>query len=210
MDTSEGLRARKKKQTRSRLLDAALDLFEDHGFESTTVEAITAKVGVSRRTFFRYFETKESLAFPEHESRQQQFLRAGLGDESLSSPQARAIAAFQAVAALYQDDPSLERRKFRIVQQSKQLQARQWQSMQSWEVILRRVLIGGIEDKVRQERLGAMTEHRGRVVRFMRSLFVRSWFQILASTRSSVRLSHAPSSEGVCPTLILLGSYAQR
>jgi AcrR family transcriptional regulator len=50
-------------RTREALIDAALMLFARDGFDATTTEQITQAAGVSPRTFFRYFPTKESVVF---------------------------------------------------------------------------------------------------------------------------------------------------
>jgi AcrR family transcriptional regulator len=55
-----GLRERKKRETRLALHRAALDLVEESGFEAVTTEQIAARAGVSARTLFNYFPTKES------------------------------------------------------------------------------------------------------------------------------------------------------
>lgn len=56
-----GLRARKQKRTRSTILDAAIDLFAEKGFDETTIDEIAERAFVSRRSFFRYFESKSDL-----------------------------------------------------------------------------------------------------------------------------------------------------
>lgn len=63
------LRERKKKRTREILVAAARQLFLQKGFEKTTVDEIAAAADVSQRTFFRYFATKESIVFSQHEAR---------------------------------------------------------------------------------------------------------------------------------------------
>lgn len=46
-----------------RLREAALDLFEEHGFDSTTVEDIASRAGVTKRTFFRHYADKREVLF---------------------------------------------------------------------------------------------------------------------------------------------------
>ncbi|MDZ5783546.1 FAD-dependent oxidoreductase [Marinococcus luteus] len=54
-------RTEKREQTRSRILQAAVHLFQEKGFEQTTVQEITASAEVAKGTFFNYFPTKESI-----------------------------------------------------------------------------------------------------------------------------------------------------
>ena len=55
--------------TRRRLQEAALDLFEGVGFDAVTVDDIAESAGTSRRTFFRYFATKEDAAVADFDAR---------------------------------------------------------------------------------------------------------------------------------------------
>jgi AcrR family transcriptional regulator len=50
-------------RTRDALFEAAMDLFSAHGYDETTTDEIAEAAGVSPRTFFRYFPTKESVLF---------------------------------------------------------------------------------------------------------------------------------------------------
>lgn len=56
-----GLRERTRTVVRSQLAQAALDLFVEQGFDATTVEQIAAATGLSRRSFHRYFASKEDV-----------------------------------------------------------------------------------------------------------------------------------------------------
>lgn len=55
------VRAAKKQATRDALVDHALELFNRRGYEAVTMDDIADAAGVSRRTAFRYFPTKDLL-----------------------------------------------------------------------------------------------------------------------------------------------------
>jgi AcrR family transcriptional regulator len=57
----EGLRERKRRMMRQRISDVATFMFATHGFDSVKVSAIAEVVGVSEKTIFNYFPTKESM-----------------------------------------------------------------------------------------------------------------------------------------------------
>ncbi|QJY48048.1 TetR family transcriptional regulator [Pseudonocardia broussonetiae] len=64
-----------------RLTRAALELFEERGFESTSVVEIADRARVTTRTFFRYFSDKAEVLFAESER-----IRAALVQEVLDAP----------------------------------------------------------------------------------------------------------------------------
>jgi AcrR family transcriptional regulator len=57
----EGLRQRKRRETRARIVDRALKLFLAQGYEATTVDEIAAGADISKRSFFDYFPSKEDV-----------------------------------------------------------------------------------------------------------------------------------------------------
>ena len=56
-----GFRSAKRHVIKESLWHAALELFDAQGYDKTTVEEIAEKAGISRRTFFRYFSSKDEI-----------------------------------------------------------------------------------------------------------------------------------------------------
>ncbi len=61
--SSTSRRARKKQRNRTRILDAARQLFQAQGYEATTVDEIAAAADFSRGTVFNYFPSKDHLLY---------------------------------------------------------------------------------------------------------------------------------------------------
>jgi AcrR family transcriptional regulator len=89
------------------MVDAALRLFAEQGYDETGTEQIAAQAGVSPRTFFRYFPTKESVLFGEYD-----FIRS-FGDVLLAQPDDMSdLAAIR--ESLIVLAPSIERLRPRV------------------------------------------------------------------------------------------------
>ena len=59
---------RKPVTTKDEISHVALSLFHAHGFDDVTVDQIAAAAGIGRRTFFRYFESKNDLPWGDFEA----------------------------------------------------------------------------------------------------------------------------------------------
>jgi mycofactocin system transcriptional regulator len=84
MDASAEPRVgRRPSTTRAELGEVAFELFAKQGFEATTVDDIAAAAGIGRRTFFRYFASKNDVPWGEFDERLDDMRRllAGLPDE---------------------------------------------------------------------------------------------------------------------------------
>jgi len=65
----EGLRERKKRQTRDSIAAAALALFLEHGYDAVTVADVAVAADVSEKTVFNHFPAKEDLVFANSEEK---------------------------------------------------------------------------------------------------------------------------------------------
>ncbi|GAB3267309.1 mycofactocin system transcriptional regulator [Kineosporia babensis] len=65
---AEARSGRPRATSRHNLERIALELFAEQGFDATTVEQIAEQAGVSRRTFFRYFDTKADVLWSDFDA----------------------------------------------------------------------------------------------------------------------------------------------
>ncbi|WP_415854009.1 TetR/AcrR family transcriptional regulator [Sinomonas sp. G460-2] len=86
-----GLRERKKLETRQRIVDAALKLFDDRGFERVPVAEIARAANVSEATVFNYFPSKEDLVYGGMQAYEDQLI-AAVGSRPKDTS---AVAAFR-------------------------------------------------------------------------------------------------------------------
>lgn len=103
-----GVREKKRRQTLERIAEAGLRLFLQNGYDGTTLEAIATAAGISRRTFFAYFKSKEDVLLASQGSGFSQALhRAMLEEARDQSPLAAAHACFLKLASRYETKESI-------------------------------------------------------------------------------------------------------
>src|SRR5262245_60420967 len=93
--------ARWEPNARERLVDAALELFRERGYDRTTVDDIAARAGLTERTFFRYFADKREVLFGGSRDLEKAIADAIAGSPDDASPLDAVVASLEAAAALF-------------------------------------------------------------------------------------------------------------
>lgn len=110
---------------RAQLTAAAITLFSTNGYERTTVDEIAEAAGVARRTFFRYFRSKEDAVFPDHDD----CLRRAREHLSAADPARPPFpvmgGAAHLVLAMYAADPTLAVARYRVTREVEVLRERE-------------------------------------------------------------------------------------
>src|SRR5438445_121903 len=122
-----GLRESKKLHTRQEIADKAMQLFAVRGFDRVTVAEVAAAAGVSEKTVFNYFPTKEDLFFDEVPRREAALVEAISGrepGESILSALRRlqtgecgrlCTPGFAAFARIIEESPALQAKELEVM-----------------------------------------------------------------------------------------------
>jgi AcrR family transcriptional regulator len=140
----EGLRERKKIATRLAIARAAMALFEERGYDGTTVDDIAAAANVSRRTFFRYFAGKDEVFIVDPEGKLQA-LHAALAEGPPEEPTIDALRrGILALTAAY-FEPELLLAETRVVYKEPALAAAGLAYQVRWEDALAQEVADDLE-----------------------------------------------------------------
>jgi AcrR family transcriptional regulator len=127
-----GLRERTRQAVRAEIGDVAMRLFLERGFDATTMEQIADEAGVSRRSLFRYFGTKEDIVLGQHADNGRLVQAALAARPAHETPWEALRAAFAVLA----EDPARTRDRDlavgRMLHETPSLRARQYEKQHQW------------------------------------------------------------------------------
>lgn len=152
-----GLRDLARSSVRDHLADQALRLFDERGFDATTVDDIAAAVGMSSRTFFRYFSTKEDVVVEDPVS-----FGMIVRDAAAQRPDGESAwtvlrRAFDPVAEKARVTTDSWLRGMRVMMSTASLRARSVEKHNAWAVMLEPVITARLDGPEDTKRYRART-----------------------------------------------------
>jgi AcrR family transcriptional regulator len=131
-----GLRERTRRTVRAELMTIGMRLFLTNGYDQTTIEDISAACGLSKRSFFRYFPSKEDLVFG-NLALVGERLAAHLADRPASEPAWPALRnALDFLVTLNLRDPERSLALRRMMRSTPALDARRLEKQMLWRGLL--------------------------------------------------------------------------
>ena len=158
---------------KERLVAAGFALFDERGYERTTVDDIAERAGVSRTTFFRVFRTKEDVIFPDHD----ELLGAIRERLHASTPRTALIAVAEAaslVLAHYLEEGERARARYRLTRTVPTLRERESAGIRQYTNVFRdylhRWMDGGPDTALRAQLMAnaVVTAHNHVLRRWLR------------------------------------------
>ena len=127
--------------SRTRLVDAAMSLFGEHGYAATTVDEIAARAGVTARTFFRHFGDKEEVLFSDDDSLMPHLIATIAEPTGPVAAEALMSRALSSLAEVMQPDREALRARQRIIDTEVSLAGRELAKQALWQRAVTTTLI---------------------------------------------------------------------
>lgn len=126
-----------------RMMAAALDLYDERGFEQTTAADIAGRAGVTERTFFRHFTDKREVLFDRENGLQAAAVAALAAAPDDADPMSALAAALDAACAFLADRRDHARRRQGVIDANPALQERELLKMS----LLAAALTAGLRER---------------------------------------------------------------
>ena len=190
-----------KQSPRDRLREAAFSLFEECGYEQTTVDDITERADLGRTTFFRNFRSKEDVIFPDHERLLGQ-IRARLATSSQSTALVAVSDAVRLVLLHYLDEGDLARQRYELTSTVTALRDREIASVARYQRLFREFIAEWMGDQSKSASLQAelmaaavVAAHNHVLRRWLRAQCPDPVAELDASMHQVIRLFTPPAAQ---------------
>lgn len=131
-----GLRDRARRAVRTEIAEVAFALFVERGFEQTTVDDIAVAAGLSRRSFFRYFPSKEDTVLGFLYELGHQLADAVAARPAEEDPWTALRAGFDVVLDGFQARPEEARALLQLIHETPTLRGRHQDKQDHWRQLL--------------------------------------------------------------------------
>ena len=122
-------------------MGAAIELFDEQGYEATTVAEIAERAGLTKRTFFRYFSDKREVLFSGSEELQHLWLDGAAAAPAAASPLAVVTAGLVPVAEMFTERHPFARIRAQIIEANPELQERELIKLQRLAAAIKDALV---------------------------------------------------------------------
>ena len=122
-------------------MSAAIELFDERGYEATTVAEIAERAGLTKRTFFRYFSDKREVLFSGSQELQRLWLEGVAAAPTNATALAVVVAGLDPVADMFTELHDFARIRAGIIEANPELQERELIKLQNLAGAIKAALV---------------------------------------------------------------------
>jgi AcrR family transcriptional regulator len=130
------LRSRTRENVRVQIAEVAFNVFAERGFDAVTATEVAEAAGISRASFFRYFESKEDAVFVAQEE-----LGAKIAGRLRERPAGEDAwtalrQSLEPIIAVYRESPTQSLARLRLTRSTTKLRAHQLERFDQWKQLI--------------------------------------------------------------------------
>ncbi|HEY0277727.1 MAG TPA: TetR family transcriptional regulator [Solirubrobacterales bacterium] len=130
------LRSRTRENVRVQIAEVAFNVFAERGFDAVTATEVAEAAGISRASFFRYFESKEDAVFVAQEELgvkiAERLRERPAGEDAWSALR----QSLEPIIAVYRESPTQSLARLRLTRSTTKLRAHQLERFDQWKQLI--------------------------------------------------------------------------